>query len=303
MAPLPVRRRQKPRSRKSERFLLSAARRAFRWLDGLSPELAGRGAEMLFRTPPSCRPTEKERRILGRGTSAAVPFGGGRLATWTWGDGPPVLLVHGWGGHGGRLAAFVDPLLEARFSAIAFDAPGHGVSSGLQGSLPELIDAIRALDDRHGPFAGVIGHSLGASAVALAMRNGLRAPRAVFLAPPADMSWYVARFARRLHLTGRIHERLEQRLVKRYGFCWERMRVASVVADRQSRLLVFHDVADAAVPLSDGEAIASAWPGARLVRTRGLGHHRILRDRRVVAQATAFVARGVREAVPAARAV
>jgi pimeloyl-ACP methyl ester carboxylesterase len=249
---------------------------------------------MLFRTPPFCRPTALERRILARAEASLMPYGGGRLALWTWGRGPAVLLVHGWGGHAGRLGNFVGPLLDAGCSVIAFDAPGHGASSGLQGSLPELIDALRALDDRHGQFHGVIGHSLGASAAALAMRNGLRTPRAVFLAPPADMSWYVSRFARRLRLSRRIRERLQKRLERRYGLCWERMCVASVVGDRQAKLLVFHDAGDSSVPLSDGEAIARAWPGARLVRTHGLGHHRILRDRRVVARATAFVAQGAR---------
>jgi pimeloyl-ACP methyl ester carboxylesterase len=214
-----------------------------------------------------------------------------------------VLLVHGWGGHAGRLGNFVEPLLGAGCSVIAFDAPGHGVSSGLQGTLPEWIDALRALADRQGPFHGVIGHSLGASAAAFAMRNGLRTPRAVFLAPPADMSWYVTRFAKRLRLSERVRERLQQRLERRYGICWERMCVASVVGERETRLLVFHDARDASVPVSDGEAIARAWPGARLVRTRGLGHHRILRDRRVVARAAAFVAAGARTETLAAHAV
>ena len=37
--------------------------------------------------------------------------------------------------------------------------------------------------------------------------------------------------------------------------------------------------------------VARAWRNAELVRTRGLGHHRILRDRRVIARAIAFDSR------------
>lgn len=40
-------------------------------------------------------------------------FGGGRLAVFHWGSGPPILLVHGWGGHSGELPHRVSCLLEA----------------------------------------------------------------------------------------------------------------------------------------------------------------------------------------------
>ncbi|MEO8347276.1 MAG: alpha/beta hydrolase, partial [Acidobacteriota bacterium] len=60
---------------------------------------------------------------------------------------------------------------------------------------------------------------------------------------------------------------------------------------------------DARVPLRDGVEIVHAWPNARLVRTRGLGHHRILRDEKVISRAVAFLTgRPPRRAVaPAAR--
>lgn len=38
--------------------------------------------------------------------------------------------------------------------------------------------------------------------------------------------------------------------------------------------LVLHDRGDRRVPFSHGEAIAAAWPGARLVPLTGLGHRR-----------------------------
>lgn len=46
------------------------------------------------------------------------------------------------------------------------------------------------------------------------------------------------------------------------------------------------------VPLAQGEASARAWPGARLVTTRGLGHARILKDAAVASAAAAFIQGG-----------
>jgi hypothetical protein len=53
-------------------------------------------------------------------------------------------------------------------------------------------------------------------------------------------------------------------------------------------LLVVHDENDREVPIASGELVASAWPGAVLERTRGLGHRRILRDRRVIERVAEF---------------
>ena len=57
-------------------------------------------------------------------------------------------------------------------------------------------------------------------------------------------------------------------------------------------LLVIHDEDDAEVPIACGEKIAHAWPGAELVRTRELGHRRILRDAKALQAVVRFVAQG-----------
>jgi pimeloyl-ACP methyl ester carboxylesterase len=54
-------------------------------------------------------------------------------------------------------------------------------------------------------------------------------------------------------------------------------------------LLVMHDEQDRAVPVECGAILAEAWPGAELTKTQGLGHNRILRDPKAIADAVAFV--------------
>jgi pimeloyl-ACP methyl ester carboxylesterase len=283
-----------------ERLALVAIRSGFAALDRISPGVAAQCAETLLRTPPSARLTPRERRLLASGRPGFSRTPVGRLAIWQWGEGPSILLVHGWGGHAGRLAQFAAPVAALGFSVLAFDAPGHGASSTYFGTIFELIDAIRALDDRYGPFAGVIGHSLGASAAVLSMRRGVKFPRAVLLAPPADLGAYLPRFARRFALRPRTRDLLKLRLEDRYGIRWERLRLGSFSGPApKAEVLVFHDSRDARVPLRDGAAIARAWPGARLVRTNGLGHHRILRDRGVIRRSADFLRQAALRALEA----
>lgn len=58
-------------------------------------------------------------------------------------------------------------------------------------------------------------------------------------------------------------------------------------------LLLFHDRDDAEVPWDNGASLARSWPGAVLVTTDGLGHHRIAREPSVVAAAVQFMAAGI----------
>lgn len=276
---------------------LSVLRAGLRFVSRLSARLGATAAEALFRTPPHQRRTRKERALLESGRFREVWLQGRRLATWSWGEGPTVLLVHGWGGHAARLASFVAPLREAGFGVVAFDAPAHGSSDGVFASLPEFAAAVRAVAEEHAPLAGLVAHSMGGAAATLAMRDGLPVPRAVFLAPPEDPERYSVRFANYLKVSDGVRDGMKARLLARYGITWDDIRLSRCAPSLSCRLLVFHDRGDFRVPLRDGLAIVSAWPGAELVVTRGFGHHKILRHPDVVSRAVRFLGRRTAPAV------
>lgn len=274
---------------RKRRVLRTALRRVLGFLSNLSPRMGAVPAEILFLSPPAQKRTRREASVLARGRSFRVRYRGGRLAAWTWGEGPCVLLVHGWGGHAGRLFRFVDPLVSAGRSVVAFDAPAHGESSGRRSTLPDFVDAILAVSEACGPVTAVVAHSMGATASALALRRGLGAGRAVLIAPPADPERYVGKFARFFGIPDPARDLMKSRLLTRYGMRWEDLRADQPCAGGGCRLLVVHDAGDAAVPVGDGVAVAGGWEDAHLLRTTGLGHHRILREPSVVAETTAFL--------------
>jgi pimeloyl-ACP methyl ester carboxylesterase len=85
-------------------------------------------------------------------------------------------------------------------------------------------------------------------------------------------------------------EGMKRRLESRYRIHWPDLKIAA--GDCPARVMVFHDEKDTRIPFRDGVEVARAWPNAALVRTRGLGHHRILCDPRVISRAVAFVGNG-----------
>src|SRR5262245_32039223 len=263
-------------------------RLAFRVLVRRAPSLAAALAERLFFTPPRPRPS-RGLPVLARGRRFHVSAAGRWIAAWRWGRGPTIVLVHGWGGRAAQLTSFVSPLLERGFSVVAFDAPGHGESGRGLSSAPEFARALRAvLDDD--AVHGVVAHSLGAAAAALALGDGLAAHRVVFLGPAADPPAWIPPFAAALGLPPAVTDRVRERSERRLGLPWSALRLPEQARGMTAPLLVVHDRGDREVPVRDGRAIAAAWPGARLLETTGLGHNGALRDPAVIAEAVAHLA-------------
>ena len=282
-----------PRKSTSVRFLLSVLRAGFPVLGAVAPPLAARLAGRLFGTPPRHRTSEEEWIALSRATPGRVQCGRRTVATWTWGErGPAVLLVHGWGSRGARLHSFVEPLLDLGYRVVAFDAPGHGESSGRRSSLPEFAQAIAAVEAASGPFAAVITHSMGGPSTVFAMTRGFGAARLVFVAPPAHPGAYTERFASLLSVPQHVIRRMTQIFERRFGMRWDELDLPTLAPGMRSALLVVHDRDDLEIPWTDGAAVAKAWPGAQLVTTRGLGHTRIVHDPGVVARSIAFLTAG-----------
>jgi pimeloyl-ACP methyl ester carboxylesterase len=271
---------------------IGSVRTAFRVLERTSPALGARWAERLWFTVPGSRlrnqPPPSGRRL-------AIRVDERRIVAETWGAGPLVYLVHGWGGRRAHLGALVGPLVAAGYRVVAFDAPSHGESEpGPAGrrrsTILELAQALAAVCAAEGAAHAVVAHSLGCMATAVAVRDGLPARRLAFVAPMAEVTPYTHQFARGLGFGERIRLRLVRRIERRVATPLSSFDVPAMARTmRTPPLLLVHDREDPETRWADSAAIARSWPGANLVTTTGLGHRRILRDPQVVADLVAFV--------------
>ncbi len=257
----------------------------------LAPELAGAWAERLFLTPPQPRLPESEFFDLIDARSSFVEYRGRRLATWRWGalDAPAVLLSHGWGGRATQLRAFVFHLAAAGFRVIAYDQPAHGLSEGRISALPDFAGALAAVASHHGGVRAVIGHSVGATAAAFAMAQGLALQRVVLIAPPSDVIGFSRQFARWHWMPERVRRAMQEAIEERFGVRWAELEAGRFAGRLEGEALVIHDRGDRVVPAWQGARVARAWPGARLLFTEGLGHSRILADETITRAAADFI--------------
>lgn len=258
----------------------------------LMPNTTVRHASRVFATPlRSSRRRALEADCAGARVGA-VESGGQRLATYTWGDPatqPWVLFTHGWSSFGLRCRPWVEPLRAAGYALVAIDLPGHGRNAPTQTHLPEWAAALAAVAAPRRPPAAVIAHSLGAAAMVLALGNGLQAGRVVLLAPSADMRAASHRFGRMIGLRAPLVTRMLHGFERRIGVEVDSLGAHRHVPALGMPALVVHDLEDADVPWEEGERYARLWPGARLLSTHGLGHHRIAGDAAVIGSALRFL--------------
>ena len=274
-------------------------RRAFGLLERFAPAVGSRWAIELWCTPPAVEMSLRMPPGVPPSEPVEATWSGHRIAGESWGDGPAVYLVHGWGGCRAHLGVFVKPLVEAGHRVIAFDLPSHNDSdpgdlAPGRTTIVECAEAVGAFVRAHGPAHGIVAHSLGAKAAALAVARGCRSTawcswrrwatsRGIWTFSPTGMG------SGRASARG-LHRRLDRRL-KMPLFDTDIPAVAAVLDDPPP-LLVVHDPDDPDSPYEMSERIVDVWPDANLVTTRGLGrlaHYRILRHRPAIQAGLDFI--------------
>jgi len=278
--------KQRANNRTNGRLIF--VRAGMRLLSAIAPPLADRLALDLFYRP---RRRQRQPEVAGLHPHRwRVHTRAGWLTVWDYGAGPTVLLVHGWSGGAFQWSPFIEPLVRAGYNAVALDMPAHGLSDGERTNLRDFVHAIVDTAQRVKPVHAVVAHSLGATATTLALAHGLRAQRALLIAPPSrGVPGFVQAFARHIGLPPARGQRLVARMERRFGDLAQ-FDARQAAATLDTPALMFHDIDDPEVPYREGEALAHAWPGARMRSLQGLGHNRPLKDPEVLREALAFIA-------------
>jgi len=271
--------------------VLRMMRFLFSRVGGVLPGLMGCWAYRLWIRTRRFPESAAGKRATERAERSTLVIDGIPVAIYSWGTGPVVVFVHGWSGRGSQVAAFVDPLTQAGYRVIAVDAPGHGETPGDTTNILECTAVLQAVAREYGPLHGAITHSFGGMVLAYAMRHGVTVGRAVCISAPADIDFLLDNFAQTLSMHPAVLAALRRRLAQRFDESFHEYASTRVnVRQLSTPALIIHDEDDAAVPWQQGEMIAAAWPGARFLKTRGLGHGRILRDASTVQMVVEFIA-------------
>lgn len=261
-------------------------------LDAVRPWSAAEAAARAFLVPDRVVRPPMMPEPAG-GVVLAVPGFAPHLNARAWGpaDRPAVLLAHGWDSHLYAMLPLVEPLLDAGFRVVAYDAPGHGRSSGDMAALTDMARAAAAVARAAGGVVGAVGHSMGAAALGLALEEGAHLGRVALVAAPSEPLPYALDCARAHRLDADQTRAMLDIVDRRMGRPLAGLSVPAAAQRFTAPALLVHSLDDRIAPVADALRIAAAWPGARTHLVEGLGHRRILADGEVVRTVVGFLAK------------
>lgn len=251
-----------------------------------------------FCTPEIAPETDFDVKALADAQITEIPFEGQKLATYTWGTGRRVLLVHGWGSRASHLSAIGRVLVKAGFQVVAFDLPAHGRSLKIgepnRSTLPEFCRALGIVGRNIEPVYAVLGHSLGAAAAAFVVAGHrvaagfhLPAERFVLISSPANLTGMIDHF----FMNTGVQDGREQIIagVESYGYPMEAYSVGEALESYVGRLMLVHDQDDEEMPFENVEKLRVTRRPERLLITQGSGHRQIIANRSMLKAVREFL--------------
>jgi pimeloyl-ACP methyl ester carboxylesterase len=271
---------------------------SFPVVEKVSPRKAGKWGANLWHTPAPYHMTRREQTLIEVAGKRRVPFKESAYQSslssyytiYSWGKGPLVLLVHGWGGSGSQMAGLAQPLAQAGYQVLAFDALAHGDASGKKTDLMEMTDVIKDLDAKCNGFHAIIAHSMGAIAAAVAVHDGVRAQRLVTCAAAASLDYYIKRFTRQIRASNRTIGRIVFNMNNRFKRNINELSLIHLAPKLGVPALIVHDEHDDQVDHREAIALSKCWPGSRVLLTKHLGHTSLLHDAKTIRKVVDFIA-------------
>jgi len=252
-------------------------------------------AERVWFTPPrpSAGPLRKDEQRLEGVEPITVAVEGRPRPGFSVGEGPLVILAHGWGGRAAQMIELAEAAASSGFRAVAIDSPGHGTDEHPTSDGFQMAAGLGVVKARFGRPAAVVAHSIGAMATVLAFSE--RPPvAAVFLAPVLDLRDPLGIFSDRARLAPWTARSLRRRVQRFTGELWPAVTAGADADLPGTELLLVHDPVDPDATFSTSKALAHSRPKTRLVEAPGLGHNRLLRDRYVVEEVKHFLTQATR---------
>ncbi len=224
-----------------------------------------------------------------------LEFGDNSIPVYLWGNGPLVVMMHGWSGSGTQYRKFIPALVEAGYQVALFDAPAHGSNPGKRADLVDFCDALIAIQQQIGSLDTVVAHSLGAMAAVYATHRGLHVNRLVLLAPHLDVEKMFDSYRRLLglntKLAGRFNSIIGRRMADILGSDdpWGLLTPDALLQDSDIPGLLVYDQADEEIPQQQFENIVRHWKESSVIKTQDLGHSRLLKDAVVIRQVVNYL--------------
>jgi pimeloyl-ACP methyl ester carboxylesterase len=276
-------------------FQIKTVTRAFRYLGPVFPKTMAQLAYRIFTTPRWRAQHTRTNAVIDAATVVDFSFREHTVKLYEWGSAgnPIILLAHGWESRGTALRMFVNPLVAQGYRVVAYDAIGHGDSTGKGNTISTNAKTIAAIIQHYRGIYGAIGHSFGCSSLVYALQyvdTSLTIEKLIFLAVPHRTKRIIEGFFSYIQAPERVKQAFYSKMETIYGRSVDAVDVAHAYADvKVGALLLIHDSQDDVTSLEAAERVVENWQNAKLLVTEGYGHFRIAKNPDVIKRIVDFV--------------
>ncbi|MEM9338945.1 MAG: alpha/beta hydrolase [Bacteroidota bacterium] len=256
-------------------------------LQHASPKKSAEIIWYYFTLPGRVKFSQPQKDLLDQAEVMESNYKGDKIISYRWGtEGPKILLCHGWRSKIADFRRMINAFLSQGYVVEGVDMRAHGKSEGKHTALPEYRDIIKNHYVKHGPYDTVIGYSLGgiASGMVLSELTDLLHPKNYFiLAGPPYVRYFFKDIVNDVGCNHAVYEAM-CRLVQDYyhqPIDHFDLRTKADVFNQINTHLIYCEN-DQMIPFDKGQELAAYWPSASFVRTKGLGHYRIIANNSII---------------------
>ncbi|PWJ44042.1 serine aminopeptidase S33 family [Sediminitomix flava] len=236
----------------------------------------------VFRLPINSR----DKALLDQAKQQTLKINGYDIQVYVWGEGKPILLVHGWMGKVSQFSKFIEKFTQEGYACISFDLVGHGKSEGNRTHLLEASELILEIQKQFGDFEMVVGHSLGGVASLLALTKRKFSKKLMMIASPAIANEILDGFCRNVNASNKNYPYFLSWVQNQLGRDFYSFEAKQLVEKIEGvDLLLAYDTDDDQVSEENPKVMKQSYPSAKVIYTSGLGHNKIVRDESVVSAA------------------
>ena len=216
-------------------------------LSYVHPAKASRIAYKFFSEPRSGRLVKETLPgILKEADAEMITHNDFLFQLYTWkGNDIKVLLVHGWESNASRWEQFFPYLKKSGCTVIALDAPGHGLSSGVEFTMPRYAEFINVVVQRFKPQY-LVGHSVG-GATSLYFQSHFAndyIKKMVILGAPCDLDTLLTNYKGMLSLNSNVFQLLEKHFFEHFKIKTKEFSGSLFASKIKIKGLIAHDVKD-----------------------------------------------------------
>jgi len=267
----------------------------FKAISLISNKLAAKNLFKLFCTPYSGKPKRKQPPFFKKAKTIDIVFEKLTVRGWQWipanCNGNKVLVIHGFDSCSYKSEPIINKLYLSGYEVLAFDAPGHGISDGKTINAKQFSECIADIDKKFGTFYGIVAHSFGGMAAALATENYLQQlERLVLIAPATETRTAIDNFFLFLKMPLKLKPEFDNIIRNLSGKEVSYFSVGRALENIKTKTLWIHDSKDMICPITDVTIVQEKHlPNVEFHITSGLGHNAIYRNQNVLQKIAFFL--------------